>query len=280
LYVHLLRIQKLAVWERPGSGPPILFTHATGFHARLWDSIIKDLPDRHCFAIDLRGHGRSDKDFESYSWRRFGQDTAMVARELGLSGAVGVGHSIGGHAMALAASMEPVAFSRLLLVDPVIHSPEWYDGAPTRVEFIARRKRHWKSAEEMFERFRDRLPFSAWKPGILRDYCQFGLLPEGDGFVLACPPEIEATIYEHSNWPDADISQDVAKIQAFTTVLRSAKLMTKEFFDLSASATDPNLASRMPHAQDIFLEGASHFIPMEHPELVINHLGDVAKSPP
>jgi pimeloyl-ACP methyl ester carboxylesterase len=272
LYVHLLRIQKLAVWERPGSGPPILFTHATGFHARVWDSIIKELPDRHCFAIDLRGHGRSDKDFDSYHWRRFGEDTAMVAKELGLRGAVGVGHSIGGHAMALAASMEPDAFSRLLLVDPVIHSPEWYDGAPTRVEFIARRKRHWKSAEEMYQRFHDRLPFSAWKPQILRDYCQFGLLPDGDGFVLACPPEIEASIYEHSNWPDADISRDVAKIHAFTTVLRSAKLMTKEFFDLSASATDPNLASRMPNAEDVFLEGASHFIPMEHPELVVNAL--------
>jgi lipase len=278
LYVHLLRIQKLAVWERPGSGTPILFTHATGFHARVWDSIIKELPDRHCFAIDLRGHGRSDKDFESYSWRRFGEDTALIAKELGLRGAIGVGHSLGGHAMALAASIEPAAFSRLLLVDPVIHSADWYDGAPHMVEFIARRKKHWKSAQEMFERFHARLPFSAWKPQILRDYCQFGLLPEHGllpeqvGFVLACPPEIEASIYAHSNWPDADISEEVAKIQVFTTVLRSAKLMTKEHFDLSASATDPKLASRMANAEDVFLEGASHFIPMEHPELIVKAL--------
>jgi pimeloyl-ACP methyl ester carboxylesterase len=272
LYVHLLRIQKLAIWEWPGSGPTILFTHATGFHARVWDSIIKQLPDRHCFAIDLRGHGRSDKDFESYNWRRFGEDTALIAKELGLRGAIGVGHSLGGHAMALASAMEPAAFSRLLLVDPVIHSPGWYDGAPTRVDFIARRKKHWKSAEEMFERFHARLPFSAWKPDILRDYCEFGLLPDEHELVLACPPEIEASIYAHSNWPDADISEEVATIQTFTTILRSAKLMTKEHFDLSASATDPSLASRMPNAEDVYLEGATHFIPMEHPELIINAL--------
>ncbi len=270
--MHLLRIEKLAVWERPGAGPPILFTHATGFHARVWDRIIEQLPGRHCFAIDSRGHGRSDKDFDSYDWRRFGEDTALITRELGLRGAIGVGHSLGGHAMALAASMEPDAFSRLLLVDPVIHSTGWYDGAPTHVEFIARRKKHWKSAEEMFERFHARLPFSVWNKDILRDYCQFGLLPDGDGFVLACPPEIEAYIYKHSNWPDANISKEVTTVQSFTTILRSAKLMTKENFDLSASATDPNLASRMPHAEDVYLEGASHFIPMEHPELVINHL--------
>lgn len=270
--MHLLRIARLGVWERPGAGPPILFTHATGFHARVWDRIIEQIPDRQCFAIDLRGHGRSDKDFESYAWRRFGEDTALVAKELGLRGAIGVGHSLGGHAMALAAAMEPAAFSRLLLVDPVIHSSGWYDAAPTHVEFIARRKRHWKSAEEMFHRFHARLPFSAWKPEILRDYCQFGLLPEGDQFVLACPPEIEASIYERSNWPDADISEEVAKIHAFTTVMRSAKLMTKEHFDLSASATDPNLASRMPNAEDVYFERASHFIPMESPQLIVNAL--------
>jgi pimeloyl-ACP methyl ester carboxylesterase len=268
--VHLLRINHLAVWEWPGAGPPILFTHATGFHGRLWDQII--VPNRQCFAIDLRGHGRSDKNLESYDWRRFGEDTAMVAKELGLRGAVGVGHSLGGHAMALAAAMEPSAFSSLLLVDPVIQMPDRYDGHRKEVDFIARRRRRWKSADEMFERFCVRPPFSAWKPEILHDYCEFGLLPDGDEFVLACPPQIEATIYERSNWPDADISAELSMIQTATTVMRSGKLMTREKFDLSASATDPNLASRMPNARDVYLPKCTHFIPMEHPELVINAL--------
>ena len=196
----------------------------------------------------------------------------MVAKELGLRGAVGVGHSLGGHAMALAAAMEPSAFSSLLLVDPVIQMPDRYDGHRKEVDFIARRRRRWKSAEEMFQRFRVRPPFSAWKPEILHDYCEFGLLPEGDEFVLACPPEIEATIYERSNWPDADISAELSTIQTTTTIMRSGKLMTREKFDLSASATDPNLASRMANARDVYLAECTHFIPMEHPELVINAL--------
>jgi pimeloyl-ACP methyl ester carboxylesterase len=272
LYVHLLRIHHLAVWEWPGADPPILFTHATGFHGRLWDRVIERLPNRRCIAIDLRGHGRSDKNLPSYDWRRFGEDTAMVVREMGLRGAVGVGHSLGGHAMAMAAAMEPSAFSSLLLVDPVIQMPDRYDGAPTGVEFITRRRVRWKSVDEMFDRFRDRAPFSLWKPEILRDYCEFGLLPDGDEFVLACPPEIEAAIYARSNWPDADISAELSTIKAATTIMRSGKLMTREKFDLSASATDPNLASRMPNARDIFLPEASHFIPMEHPKLVIQEI--------
>lgn len=198
----------------------------------------------------------------------------MVARELGLRGAVGVGHSLGGHAMALAAAMEPDAFSRLLLIDPVIQMPDRYDGHAKGVDFIARRRARWKSVEEMYQRFAARVPFSTWKPEILRDYCEYGLIPDGDEFVLACPPQIEATIYERSNWPDADISAELKTIQTPTTVMRSGKLMTREKFDLSASATDPDLASRMPKARDIYLEQCSHFIPMEHPELVIEAIQD------
>ena len=274
MYVQLLRIHQLAIWEWPGSGTPILFTHATGFHARLWDQIIKQLPDRHCYAIDSRGHGQSDKNFDSYEWRRFGEDAAMVAKELGLRGAIGVGHSLGGHAMALAAALEPDAFSRLLLADPVIMPPDRYDGSDNHVEFIARRRARWKSPAEMYERFCGRLPFSTWKPEILRDYCEYGLLLEGDEdeYVLACPPEIEAAIYQRSNWPSADISTEVSQIKIATTILRSAKFMTREHFDLSASATDPHLASRMPNAEDVYLENCSHFIPMEHPELIISAL--------
>jgi pimeloyl-ACP methyl ester carboxylesterase len=249
-----------------------LFTHATGFHGRIWDRIIEELPGRHCFSIDLRGHGRSDKDLPSYDWRRFGEDTAMVALELQLADAVGVGHSLGGYAMALAAAIEPACFGSLLLVDPVIQMPDRYDGHAKHVDFIARRRARWKSVDEMFERFRARAPFSAWKSEILRDYCEFGLLPDGDEFVLACPPEIEATIYERSNWPDADIGAELSTIQAPTTVMRSGKLMTRDKFDLSASATDPNLASRMQNARDVYLPEASHFIPMEHPELVVDAL--------
>ncbi|MCG8346819.1 MAG: hypothetical protein MI924_03430 [Chloroflexales bacterium] len=51
----------------------------------------------------------------------------------------------------------------------------------------------------MFDRFVERAPFCRWDRTILRDYCQYGLLPapDGDGYVLACPPAIEAAIYRY-----------------------------------------------------------------------------------
>ncbi len=224
--------------------------------------------------MDLRGHGRSAKNFDSYQWRRFGEDTAMVARELGLRGAVGVGHSIGGYATALAAALEPGAFSRLLLIDPVIQSPDRYHGAPIDVSFIRRRRARWKSAAEMVERFSQRLPFSAWNQDVLRDYCEFGLLPDGGEFALACPPEIEASIYPYTNAPETDISAELPRIRPAAIVMRSRRLAEDGSFDLSASYTDPLLAARIPTARDMYIQECSHFIPMERPDLIARELAE------
>ena len=90
----------------------------SGFHARCWDQVVAHLPGRQVFAIDMRGHGLSEKPPPPYPWRNFGLDVAAVAEELGLRGAVGVGHSKGGFAVTAAAARVPAAFSALLLVDP------------------------------------------------------------------------------------------------------------------------------------------------------------------
>src|SRR5947209_6384480 len=86
----------LAVWDWPGPGVPLLFVHATGYHGRCWDRVIEHFPDHRCIAVDLRGHGQSDKPGLLAHWRVMGEDIAAVARALGLNGAVAVGHSMGG----------------------------------------------------------------------------------------------------------------------------------------------------------------------------------------
>src|ERR1051325_9074923 len=187
---------QIAVWDWPGDGPTILLAHATGFHARCWDEVLRHLPRRRAIAIDFRGHGRSAKPEPPYAWPDFGRDLAEVARQLDITGAVGVGHSMGGHSIALCAAQRPETFSSLVLIDPTIFQEEYY-GRPRRHDssFILKRRNDWASPAEMFDRFRDRSPFSTWNHEVLRDYCEYGLLPAGERYVLACPPAIEASIY-------------------------------------------------------------------------------------
>ena len=264
---------ELAVWEWPGDGPPAVFVHATGFHGRCWDEVIRRLPGRRALAVELRGHGRSAKPEPPYRWRDFGADVAEIARALELRDAAGVGHSMGGHSLVVAAAVRPETFTSLLLVDPVIFARDFY-GQPQRDDssYIRKRRNDWASPEEMIERFRSRPPFVHWRPEVLRDYCRYGLLPEDGRFVLACPPEIEASIYAASNHADADIYDLLPRIEQPVTVIRGGIPWSLEKFDLTASPTAPDLAARFPNGRDVRLDGKSHYIPMESPEVVAKEL--------
>jgi len=260
---------RLAVWERGGIEPTVLFTHATGFHARCWDQVIARIPN-HMVALDMRGHGHSAKPEPPYEWQNFGEDVAAFVRTMGYRGVTGVGHSMGGHALAVAASLEPQAFARLVLVDPVI-LPKWmYSAAPGEPHFARKRRERWSSSDEMRERFKDREPFRHWDPAVFHDYCEWALLPaeHGEGFVLACPPEVEGSIYENCMVDSANIYERLSKIAVPVTLIRSARgLRSAVAMDMAASPTAPDLAQQIPNCREV-LTTTSHFVPMEDPGLV------------
>lgn len=258
---------ELAVWEWPGQGPPLLLVHANGFHGRCWDQTIRALAGQRCYAVDLRGHGRSAKPAPPYDWRSFGLDLAALCQALELRQVVAVGHSLGGHATALAAARDPQRFARLLLIEPVFLPLEWYNGPPAPPHFAARRRNRWQSPAEMVDRFSERPPFSRWQPAVLRDYCDYGLLPSPDGgYELACPPTIEAAIYDASQ--RANIYDELGNVSAPVLVVRAGVSRPLRDWDMSASATLPTLATLFRDGHDRHLPDYSHFMPMEAPALV------------
>jgi pimeloyl-ACP methyl ester carboxylesterase len=268
----------LAVWDWPGSNPTLLFAHATGFHGRCWDQIARCFPEHRRLAVDFRGHGRSSTPEPPYPWRAFGHDLAAVAEQLNVRRAIGVGHSMGGHAMVTAAVLRPDAFAALLLIDPTIFPPEFYGKPLLDVSFVRRRRNTWNSTDEMFERFRSRPPFDTWQPATLRAYCEFGLLPSGGSFVLACPPAVEADIYTHSTDPGANLYGEIPSVSQPVVILRAGTAATLEAFDLSASPTPADLAAKFQHGRDVHLKERSHFIPMEWPEGVTAEIEKIAAS--
>jgi lipase len=270
----LVNSVEIALWQWPGEGRPLLFCHGAGMHARIWDQVIARLPGtRLCYAFDARGHGRSSKPAPPYAWRDFGSDVAGVAGLLGLSGALGVGHSLGGHAVTLGAALRPGAFAGLLLIDPVILPKDQYPGPSTKAQFVRKRRNRWTSPEEMFESFARRPKFDAWERGVLRDYCQYGLVPDGEDYILACPPEIEASIYEGSRAVESNIYPEIAAIPIPVHVVRAGRFQDPANV-MGYSPTAPDLAASFAQGADTCLAEPSHFIPMESPELVAKLIAD------
>ncbi len=272
---------ELAYYERQpelkGRGPTLLFVHATGFHARIWDQIIARLPRVHSIALDQRGHGRSQSRSIEH-WRVMGEDQAALVRALDLTEIVGVGHSMGGHAMIDAAAACGERFRRLILIDPVVASPESYrgDGTPWRLAEgemhpAAKRRNRFASVNEMMGRLRQRSSFPRFDPQIFRDYCTHGLRPadDGDGFVLACPPEVEASVYMSSR-TNGGVYDSARSLRIPVLVLRAQE--PKEDLTgpmvFSTSPTWPGLAAEFPRGREIHFPDHTHFLPMEIPDEV------------
>ena len=265
-------------WGRP-VGPTVLMLHATGFHARCWDGVVRAMdPSAHVIAIDQRGHGRSTKT-PPYNWAEFGADAAAFIEALDLVDILGVGHSMGGHAIVQAAGKHSDRFRALLLVDPVILDPASYaKPAPfhsAQGHPVSRRRNRWTSPEEMFDRFKDRHPFSLWDPEILMDYCRFGLVADGDGFVLGCPPAVEASIYMGS--AGRDIREVVGTVTQPVVVLRARLRSDGGAMDFSRSPTWPGLAAAFPNGHDVHHPELSHFMPMQAPAVVAEHTQNLCR---
>ena len=255
-----------------GQAPTICMVHATGFHGRVWDQVIHQLPSRHVFAIEQRGHGRSGGDgFDS--WADFGHDLAAMAVALDLQGAVGVGHSMGAHALVQAAAYEPTRFARLVLVDPVIRAPTDYHQPPPQPGTLhpaAQRKNRFASAQEMFERFAERPPYSVFDTRSLQDYCQHGLKPaaDGQGVQLACAPAFEGRVYPMA-LGNAGIYASIRALQIPVLVVRVwPQDLSIKFWDALGSFTWPALAQEFHYGRDLQLLDKTHMLPMEDPGLV------------
>ena len=255
-----------------GSTPTVLLVHATGFHGRVWQQTVDRLPHRHVIAPDLRGHGGSPAAPFS-TWEPFGSDLASVTTAFDLQGALGVGHSMGAHALVQAAALEPGRFAQLLLVDPVLRAPSEYLGPPVPAGSLhpaAGRKNHFESARAMFERFVSRPPYALFDPAVLRDYCEYGLrpAPSGSGFELCCAPAFEGSIYPLARqYPG--IYACIRSLDIPVWVVRSREQdPTILPWDPLGSPTWPGLTAEFRQGHDQQFKDHTHFLPMEAPALM------------
>jgi pimeloyl-ACP methyl ester carboxylesterase len=110
-----------------GAGqPPLLFIHGWTCNRTNWRDQIPHFAKKHrVVAVDLRGHGESDKPDQDYSIAGFVDDVAWLIRKLGLEQPVVIGHSMGGViAMNLARKHPDLARAIIMVDSPITPLPE------------------------------------------------------------------------------------------------------------------------------------------------------------
>ena len=193
----------LAVHELGGSGRPVLFAHATGFHGAVWEPLASALGDGfEGWALDFRAHGASPvAPGSDLRWEVFGDDVLAVVDHLGVRPGelLGVGHSMGGGALLLAEENRPGTFAGMWLYEPITPPPGALparDGGNSLADGAARRREAFPSAAEALANFAAKPPFNVLRADALNAYVRHGFVPEDDGQVhLACRPQDESQIY-------------------------------------------------------------------------------------
>jgi pimeloyl-ACP methyl ester carboxylesterase len=102
-----------------GTGPKnLLFLHAWSASGSYFDETIASLDPTtmRAIALDLRGHGDSDKPDTELTWERLAQDVFAVADEAGADTFVAVGHSMGGKLAQYLPLVDPPRVQALVLV--------------------------------------------------------------------------------------------------------------------------------------------------------------------
>ncbi|MDP3783293.1 MAG: alpha/beta hydrolase [Sphingopyxis sp.] len=260
-------------WGEPSDRPSLLLLHATGFHARLWDRVVAALPHgTHVIAPDQLGHGRSAKPASLSDWAKTADALLPLVDRFAGTPLIGCGHSMGGYVLTRLAAERRNAFAHIFLIDPVIMPPEIYIGAadapvPDPAEHpVARRRSRWDGWEAMNAHFASRPPYAHWQREALADYCRFGLLaaPDGEGWELACPPALEASVYQNAlrtnphDW--------LERLAVPTSVIRARTGERAGTLDFSVSPTWPGLGAALGAVRDEQWADQSHFIPMEAPQ--------------
>lgn len=268
----------LAAHEWPGDSDPVVLVHATGLCGRTWDPVVGRLPHgTRVIALDLRGHGLSEYGAidERFRWSQFGEDIACVLEALDLANVTLVGHSMGGHSATVAALEAPERVARLVLLDPTLTAPP-EPGAPPRPPASAqpsrKRRNEWPSPEAFYENLRGKPPFASWTEDALHAYATHGLRVEGDGYVLACPPLFEASIYAGNQ--SACLDEDLPRITAPVFVVRARPRTADDPPGLGPSATRPEALALFRDVTDRQLPDAGHFFPQEAPELAAQAILD------
>lgn len=251
----------LAVHSWEGEQPGALFVHATGFCKETWAPVVEEMAGGwRGTAMDQRGHGDSGAPVGAVSWESNGRDVATVAAEAEPP-ILGIGHSGGATALAMAEIARPGTFAGLLLIEPIVFPGPYVRFEDEPLAVLARkRRRSFASRDEALANFKDKGPFPRWDRRALDEYVS-GCMTAVDGeWRLKCDPETEAELFRvgraHDTWEHLD------RITVPVTIVAGAES------DTHTGPVVAALTERFADAVATIVSGTTHFVPMERPDLI------------
>ncbi|MCO7247192.1 alpha/beta hydrolase [Halomonas sp. Mc5H-6] len=255
------------------SRPRLVFAHANGFPGLSYRSLLDPLAESFdLHPLDRLGH---HPDYPvNHNWGNLVDELLSYLPDSDTP-LLGVGHSLGGTLMAMAADKQPERFCGVIMLDPplMLGRDAWAMKAAKRFGFVDRvtpagktlgRRTVWPSREAMANSLRRRGLFRRFTPDALNDYIEAGTRVLADGSAeLTFDPRIEVEIFRH-------LPDHLTRLPRRLSV--PVEVVAGENSDLLTASRIKRLqrfgvaVSRVP---------GTHMFPMEHPEETRDAILDV-----
>jgi pimeloyl-ACP methyl ester carboxylesterase len=239
-----------------GAGdPPLLFVHGWTCNTTSWRAQVSHFATTNrVVALDLRGHGESDKPDQDYTIDGFVDDVAWFARETGLDKPVVIGHSMGGVIALNLAHSHPDVARAVVLVDAPLAFPEALQGTQEQILAGLQSPAYAAIYEQVVRQFF----FNADSPPELLEELLLG--------AGAVPQRLIATALASALEKRYDMAGPIPVPALF---IRAATHL----------ASEESLRERFP-GMDLVTVQAAHFVQLEKPEetnaLIEKFVGGVA----
>ena len=269
------------VWDGAAAAPWLHFAHATGMHAGLYARLLAPLAENfRILASDSRGHGHSPSGpvGDRVEWDDFATDLLSVIDAVAPDAPwLLAGHSMGGAVSLLAAAAAPARVRGLVLVDPpfipfATARAARASGVPVSnpmADQAAKRRAGFPDIATARAAWTGRGVFRTWSEADLDAYLADGLLPDGDGVTLACPPAWEAATFRGVS---PHIESALAGLTCPFALIAGETGSTVPDAEFAIFAAHPHCrsATRLP--------GTTHFVPLERGDAVRAAIVAVAAS--
>ena len=168
-----------ADWGGEGR-PTLLLLHGDMRTSRSWDAVARELRgDFRVLALDMRGHGDSDWTESGYTFAQRADDLEAFIDAVGLQGAAVAAHSTGGVVATLLAERRPDAFSRLMLLEPMVVVTEGFQRMVSKRAETPRRT--WASRAEMRDYLKWHRATGKWRADVIEDVVAHESYARADG---------------------------------------------------------------------------------------------------
>ncbi|MGY9057501.1 MAG: alpha/beta fold hydrolase [Alphaproteobacteria bacterium] len=264
-------------------GPALLWGHANGFSAGSYLPWLQRIAKHmRVFAFDARGHGGSEPPGEplaetcqadTLAWD-LAAVTNFVLNRIGLHQVLHfAAHSYTGlFALRLGAVHDMTPWHSTTLFEPPLSpTPDEPNHAIAQelagqlISGALRRRNAWANPEALLERLSGSSAYAAWDREMMEVHCHAILHPaaNGDGYVLACDPAVEAAGYQMTL--DSSTYASVDKFDCPTTFIVS-DLLKEGGTPSWASRVQGLAANRVPGARLVQVPDTGHMMIFEKPD--------------